>query len=543
MYSKDGIAMYKLRSLLLLILCSQSMASHACTTIIVGKKASANGQTMIARTSDTIDARRAKNFQIYYSEQGEKSYIGLPYADLQADPTYDMAQVVTNRYGVSISATETIQSSPKALLLDAPVTSKSGVSEPNIPGIVMPGAKNAKEAIAILGAAIERRGVYSSKGFGVLIADKHSAWYLETLSGHQWVAIEIPQDMYFVAANGPGQIQAWQPERYHYMMSHYQGINPIEFATAHRIAVFSEGAFNFRATYADVNNPDNPKVDYVRLAYLQHYFNPNTTNFDEEAINKGVYPMFLKPEHLISITDLKMLQASHYEEYPSFDPYLYDTKDEEKRAFYYPISNVRTSNAHVTVVYDGADNRDPNIGNIQYIALGMPSVSFYIPIYYGVIQKPGSLIEATNTADNHSLFWEFRKLQALVFLSDPNKGIDFDFKQRIAKVKTQYAMLSQEIEATQKAMEKRYLQTHDSSLLDEFTQNTVAKVSVVNRKMLDELMSDLAINERYHLDNEDARNLWFSELIHTQDCNYRTDHCRSSLLTKTYSSFIDEPIL
>ena len=108
--------------------------------------------------------------------------------DLENDAQYDMAQVTTNQQGVSLSATQTIQSNATVLKLDAYHISKLGAAEPNIPSIVMPYAHSATQAVDILGRYIEQYGVSGKKGFGVLFADAKNAWYLETLSGHQWVA-------------------------------------------------------------------------------------------------------------------------------------------------------------------------------------------------------------------------------------------------------------------------------------------------------------------------------------------------------------------
>lgn len=514
-----------------LLFCSYTQIALSCTTIIVGKQASSNGKTMIARTSDTIDARRAKNLQIYRDATLEKIYIGLPYTDLEANPNADMAQVVTNKYGVSVSATETIQSSPQALQLDPPTYSENGVFEPNIPAIVMPNAHTAKEAVDILGNTIEQVGVRGTKGFGVLIADAQEAWYLETLSGHQWVAIKIPENVYFAAANGPGQIQNYLPKQYTYAMSHYQGLTPIQFAEQQGITQTTQGRFNFRATYADVANPKNRNVNYVRLAYIQHYFNPSTLAFDAAALDRGEYSMFLQPEHKISRQDLEYLQSSHYQEFPEYDPYVYAKKDESKQPFYYPIANVRTSNGHVTVV---GTSKDKNIANIEYIALGMPTVSFYLPIYYGVTSKPNALTGGKYLADNQTLFWQFRKLQTLVFLSDSNHNIQYDFSTRSAYVQSRYNELANEIETDRQTMEAAYQAQPDVKLIDEFTNNTIAKISSLNETLIAEFIQKFNIKEA-------DLNAWFTKMLHQQDCDYRSN-CQPELL-KGYSSFVDGPVL
>lgn len=519
---------------------------YACTTIIVGKDASAGGKTIIARTSDTIDARRAKNLKIYQDAATTlKTYIGLPYWDLESNDKYDMAQVATNQYGVALSATETIQSNAQALSLDAPSTNMNGVAEPNIPSIVMPFAQSASDAVDILGKAIEEKGVESKSGFGVLIADKQEAWYLETLSGHQWVAIKIPADVYFVAANGPGQIQAYTPDLYTYKMSHFNGKTPITFASENGIDKNTDaGNFNFRETYGDVYNVSNPKINFIRIAYLQNHFNPDTQILNDSVINSAHFPMFLKPKNKISVAEVQQMLASHYEDYPQYDPYLRANKDESQRTFYYPISNLRTSNGHVTVVGNPLTSEDKGIANLEYIAIGMPEVSFYLPIYYGVSHTPQQLTGAIDKADinDEKLFWQFRKLQALVFLSDPEKNIDFDANTRSHFVQEHYQTLSAEIESDRLAMEQNYLKNPDSNLIDNFMANTIDKVSKLNRQLIQHFMDSLDVNSKYALTDDKTRMDWFTAKVREQDCNYRADRCKGKALfySRTLS---DGPVL
>ncbi|WP_045096028.1 C69 family dipeptidase [Legionella fallonii] len=520
--------MPNLHRIIACVLMMNGLPVDACTTLIIGKKASLEGKTIIARTSDTIDARRAKNLKIYYDHEGKKSYLGLPYWDLEADEKNDMAQVATNANGLSISATETIQSNSEVLELDPPVYSKNGIEERNIPGIIMPIATTARGAVDILGKAIEERGLASNVGFGVLFADKDEAWYLETLSGHQWVAIKVPEDVYFVAANGPGQIQAYSPVDYEYKFSHFNGKTPIQFAIDRGIAKITETKqFNFRETFADVANPINPRKNFARLAYVQHHFNPSTQSFDLDTINKGKFLTFLKPEKKISVVDVQRIFASHFEEYSDFDPYQRYNKNENERPYYRPIASLNTSNAHVTIVDNPLSNGDNSLANLEYIALGMPTVSFYIPIYYGITQIPKPLTEGTNQADiqNEKLFWQFRRLQSLVFLNDPEKNIPFNPQERMKLIQGSYQALATEIEQERLEMEANYKETNDPTLIDNFTEATVAKVSVLNNQLIQKLMEQLHISTKYSLQDEQAMADWFTTKVREQDCNYKPEHC------------------
>lgn len=512
-----------------------SNASHACLTIIVGKQASVNQKILLARNSDSKDARRAKHLKIYNKTEGSKLYIGLPYWDLVFDPSYDMAQVATNQFGVSISATQTIQSNRVVLTLDPPSGSGKGVSEPNIPSIVMPAATSAKEAVLILGNAIEMRGVNDGWGFGVIFGDAQESWYLETLSGHQWVAIRIPDTVYFVAANGPGQIQEYLPNKYTYLMSNYRDQDPITFASQHGISHHMNGVFNFRETFADLERSTNRNNNYIRIAYVQHKLNPSTRPFNETILNEASYPMFLEPERPISIADIKTIQASHYEEFPEFDPYVWSYKDNINHSFYYPIANPRTSNAHVTEIGNSLNDKDVSISNIQYIALGMPGLSFYLPIYYGINKIPTRLSGATNKADEHSLFWQFRKIQTLVFLHDPEKNIPYEFQSRKAYVNAKYQDLEKKIENKQQQLEKNYNIAHNPQLIDQFTQEIVDEIARVNEQIITYFLTALSVDYEYNLTSSLERNNWFTQTIRKQDCFYRRYQCdpNDGLLTSS----------
>ncbi len=61
------------------------------------------------------------------------------------------------------------------------------------------GVHTAQEGVALLGHIIETQG--TAEGFGVAFVDKDGIWYLETGSGHHWMAAKIPADKYFVSAN------------------------------------------------------------------------------------------------------------------------------------------------------------------------------------------------------------------------------------------------------------------------------------------------------------------------------------------------------
>ena len=59
-----------------------------------------------------------------------------------------------------------------------PYNKATGISEDDIPDVILPQATSAKAACALLGHIIETAGC--AEGFGVGFIDAHDVWYLET---------------------------------------------------------------------------------------------------------------------------------------------------------------------------------------------------------------------------------------------------------------------------------------------------------------------------------------------------------------------------
>ncbi|WP_192873776.1 C69 family dipeptidase, partial [Streptococcus suis] len=51
----------------------------------------------------------------------------------------------------------------------------------------------------LIAKTIDEKG--SAEGNIIVIADKNEVWYMEILSGHQYVAIKFPEDKYAIFAN------------------------------------------------------------------------------------------------------------------------------------------------------------------------------------------------------------------------------------------------------------------------------------------------------------------------------------------------------
>lgn len=206
----------------------------ACTTILVGKNASYDGSTIIARNEDSANGEFCpKRFIVVKPEEQPRTYrsvlshveIDLPEEPLQytAVPNADLKEGIwgeagVNEANVAMSATETLTTNERVLGADpfvelAPAKGREGEDgyEPEVPGgigeedfltLVLPYIKTAREGVERLGALLEEFGTYEMNG--VAFSDVDEIWWLETVGGHHWIAKRVPDDAYVTMPNQLG---------------------------------------------------------------------------------------------------------------------------------------------------------------------------------------------------------------------------------------------------------------------------------------------------------------------------------------------------
>ncbi len=470
-----------------------SIAAEACTTIIVGKDASADGSIIISRNSDSHSAVNAKHLVIhqdvvhlektYFKSSSNDftyelpkisfQYIGLPYWYTN---DHSMEQEGSNEFGVTISATESIYNNPKALEAD-PYNKKSGISEDAITTVILQSVKTAREGVELLGNIITTQG--TAEGFGVAIGDKDEVWYLETASGHLWAAAKVPDDSYFVSANQSRLQQINLADKQNYLGPP----NLISFAKEHNLFKGEDKDFSFRDAYAR-KVPADVTYNFLRVWTLQNMYSPNLT-FSQ---TKDDSPAFLKPEHKISVDEV-MAGLRNYYQGTKNNPYINNNYDEPYR----PISVFRESNSHVTVV---RDHLPIDIANIVYIALGMNSLSIYLPFYSSISQVPTSYTLGNDHSSDDSAYWTFRKVQTLAMLN---------FEKYAPIVQKAYAKLAEEIEVKHQAMEKEYLALYKNNItlarkkVQDFIDWEVNAALNTAKQLANELMTleTIKINNQY----------------------------------------------
>lgn len=211
---------------LALALCMLFSSASACTTIYVGTALSADGSVMFARSEDYGNS---SNKLMYVSPAGlhkagevydgcygfswtftHDSYSYTAFSDDNGDgvdgvcpdcgdthPHTPYEAGGTNEMGLTITATESLGSADAVAEVDP--CEDLGIEEAEIVTVVLGEAATAKEALALLTGIYDEAG--ACDGSGIIIADANETWYIENVTGHQYIAVKITEGMVMVQPN------------------------------------------------------------------------------------------------------------------------------------------------------------------------------------------------------------------------------------------------------------------------------------------------------------------------------------------------------
>lgn len=384
----------------------------ACTTILVGKKASVDGSTMIARNDDTFRPITPQKFIIHPEAKGEKgrkikSWLNkfamdlpedaqrvpaVPNVDYKHRGYYDESGI--NQENVAMSCTESTYGNERALAYDPLV--KDGLDEDCMQSVVLPYIHSAKDGVQFLGKLIAKYG--SPAGNSVLFGDKDEIWYMEIVTGHHWVAQRIPDDAYAVAANRVSIEQVDFTDSGNFMWS--DGIQ--EFVADHRLNVDHEG-WNFRHIFGTYSQQDR-YYNTNRVWYGQKYFNPEI----EQEPTDGDLPFIRRAAKKITREDIEFVLGSHYQNTP-FDPFGKGTEEEKHR--FRPIGLNRTQNAHILQIRNdvAADK-----AAIMWLCIGGPTFTPFVPFFANMSDTDPSYNNTSMNYNMNDAWWYYKSLAALV---------------------------------------------------------------------------------------------------------------------------------
>ena len=403
-----------------------------CTTVLVGRKASHDGSTMIARTDDGhFDVKKLilvtpRDQPKKYESKISHAEIDLPDHPLRytSCPSVDpkdgvWAATGINEANVGMTATETITSNPRVLAADPLVEYKKaktrrekdvpgGIGEEDIVVLVLPYIRTAREGVLRLAKLLEQYGTYESNG--IAFNDVNEVWWMETIGGHHWMARRIPEDTVVINPNQFGMDGFDLEDAFGEQEANLCSADLKEFIRENRLDLNQDGKFNPRDIFGSRRDMDHI-YNTPRAWFMGRYLTPESHRWDgpdaEFTPESDNIPWCLKPDRKVAAEDVKYLLSSHYQGTP-YDPYA--GRDTGCRGMYRSIGINRTG---VTSICQIRPDVPEAIRGIEWIIFGSTTFGAALPVYTNVTKIPEYLSKVTLDTSTENYYWGSRLIGAL----------------------------------------------------------------------------------------------------------------------------------
>jgi dipeptidase len=407
----------------------------ACTTILVGRNASCDGSTMIARDDDSPSGRfTPKKFAAIRPQELANPYrsvlshaeIALPADPMRFTAVPNALEGVgiwaasgVNAANVAMTATETITSNERVVGADPYVVLRpaengapeqpGGIGEEDLVMLVLPYIRSAREGVERLGSLLARYGTYEANG--IAFQDAGEIWWLESVGGHHWIARRVPDDACVVMPNQLGL------DRFDLADALGEGKEFLcspdleDFIRDNRLFPLADRRFNPREVLGSRTDADHV-YNTPRAWYMGRYLTPRTHRWDGPDAEYGPesddIPWSFAPERKVTPEDVKYLLSSHFQGTP-YDPYATFGGD-SRRGMYRSIGVNRNDFCALIQLrpYLPEDFRA-----VEWLAFGSNAFNAMAPFYANVGAVPEYLANTGRDVSTENFYWSNRLIAAL----------------------------------------------------------------------------------------------------------------------------------
>ena len=479
----------------LFLLPSSILPLHACTNLVVGKKASKDGSVIISYSQDdygafeplrvipAADHPAGAMHALYHYESG--NYLGeIP----EVAHTYGIVGLMNEHqlsihettYGGREELTDTVSG-----LIDYGSLMVLGLQR----------SKTAREAIQVMTELTDKYG-YESEGESFTIADPNEAWIMDMIGkgpgnkGTVWVAVRIPDDCISGHANQSRIHQFPLKDKKNCLYAK----DVISFAKEKGYFSGKDADFSFADSYAP--------LDFGGLRYCEariwSYFNKWAAEDMSPYLafamgdTKGqVLPLYVKPKAPLSVQDVKDMMRDHYEGTPMdltqdigmgawempYRPTPLSFEVDGKKYFNErPISTQQSACVYVSQMRSWLPDY---IGGVTWFANDDANMVAFTPVYCNTTQAPECYDKSTADAfhfSTRSAYWVENWVSNMVYL---RYNLLFPELQKVRdRLEKDYNSLQSEVETKAASMSKeeaiKYLSAYShriaGAMMDEWNQ-------------------------------------------------------------------------
>ncbi|MFV0586275.1 C69 family dipeptidase [Bacteroides reticulotermitis] len=420
-----------------IILCAATLLlalanTFACTNLIVGKNASADGSTIVSYSADSYGlfgelyhypaATYPKGAVLKVYEWDSGQYLG---SIAQAQQTYNVIGNI-NEYQVTIAET-TFGGRPE-------LTDSTGIIDyGSLIYIGLQRSRTAREAIKVMTELVQKYGYYSG-GESFTIADPNEIWIMEMIGkgagirGAVWVAVRVPDDCISAHAN--------QSRIHRFDMNDKENClySPDVISFAREKGYFNgvNKDFSFAEAYAPLDFGARRFCEARVWSFFNQYtdqgknFLPYIQGQTDEPM-----PLYLKPNRKLSVQDVKNMMRDHYEGTPldisndfgagpyktpyRLSPLNFKVGDVE----YFNERPISTQQSGFVFVSQMRANLPDAIGGVLWFGVDDANMTVFTPVYCSTTKVPVcySRVDGADyiTFSWNSAFWIFNWVSNMVY--------------------------------------------------------------------------------------------------------------------------------
>jgi dipeptidase len=379
-----------------------------CTTVIVGKNATADGSVLLGHNEDWGEYLMPLRWNPREKHKPEDT---LKLRDGQAIPevqeTYAFIWPAEDCNGINelqVAMADDTGSCRKEFFQN-----ERGIDQEEFVRLALQRSRTAREAVLIMGGLIEKYGYRSHNGLDgdiYSIADPNEGWWIEVTIGGLWVAQRVPDDAFVVLANRfrIGEIDLKDSSRF------LACPNLIDYAKQKGWYDPAQGPFHFYRAYGTAE--DERSAYNLRREWRGNSLLAGRTFKEEEN------PLTVVPGKKLTPQDIMALLRDHYEgtEYDLTNIYEKGSPHHTTERTICRMDTDTSSVAHLRGWLP------PEIGGVLWLSVGTPCSSVYVPYYLGVLDFPKPYTYLSDTYDRENAFWVFNSLENLVDRYYAEKG-------------------------------------------------------------------------------------------------------------------------
>ena len=427
----------------------QAVRTEACTNLIVGKKASADGSVMVSYNYDGVGSifsssltfvsagRHEPGEFIAVRHQNDSSQV---YYFPQVPYTYSVKGHMNEK---QVALTETTWNGRKEL------HNKDGIiTYRHLMSLALQRASTAREAIAIIHNLSQEHG-YNSTGESIAVCDKNEAWLMEIIGkgpgrkGSVWVALRIPDDCVCATANCSRIRQFPQTRKVDKKLGFcvvpdvcMYSADVISFAKEMGYYSGPDADFSFRDAYCPLNFRLIRNCEARVWSFFRHHYSHEAMDAYLPFLNGDLrqhdhLPMWIKPDAPLSYRDLQNDMRDHYEGTaldmtvdmsagPWASPYrdhntFYEGPEGEKMFHERPIGCAQSVFAMVCRMRSWLPDA---VGGVTYMNYDDATTVAYVPVYCGVSRMPAQFRRENNAFrrfSENSAFWMCNFVSNMVY--------------------------------------------------------------------------------------------------------------------------------